>query len=64
MVVDAAAGSRFYAFEKSIDSGENWKVINKNPFMDEAGSAEGIIFFQMILVLLEFRGIWTVLSNI
>jgi len=29
VVVDAAAGSRFYAFEKSIDSGENWKVINK-----------------------------------
>lgn len=46
VVVDAAAGSRFYEFEKSIDSGENWKVINKDPFMDEAGSAEGIIFFS------------------
>ena len=46
VVVDSAAGSRFYALEKSIDSGENWKIINKDPFMDETGSAEGIIFFS------------------
>lgn len=45
-VVDAAAGSRFYALEKTIDGGNNWEMINENPFMDNAGVAEGITFFS------------------
>lgn len=46
VVVNAAAGSRFYKLDKSIDSGQSWDVINENPFMDEAGVAEGIVFFS------------------
>lgn len=46
VVVNAAAGSRFYELEKSTDSGQSWDVINENPFMDEAGVAEGIVFFS------------------
>ncbi len=45
VVIDAAASSRFYALEKSIDDGVNWDTINKNAFMDKAGMAEGIVFF-------------------
>ncbi|WP_018659293.1 WD40/YVTN/BNR-like repeat-containing protein [Allofustis seminis] len=45
VVIDAAAGSRYYALEKSSDGGSHWEMINQNPFMDETGVAEGIIFF-------------------
>lgn len=46
VVADAAAGSRFYRLEKTTDGGKKWQTVNKNPFIDKAGVAEGIIFFS------------------
>lgn len=46
VVVDAAAGSRFYSLEKSTDAGEQWTRINEDPFDGSAGVAEGIEFFD------------------
>lgn len=46
IIMDAAAGSRFYAMEKTTDGGDTWKMVNKNPFMGEIGAAEGIEFFS------------------
>ena len=38
-VVDAAAGSRFYDFEKTEDGGYTWTVINEDPFGGQIGVA-------------------------
>lgn len=46
VVINAAAGSRFYSLEKSINGGQNWEVVNGNPFADQAGVAEGIVFLS------------------
>ena len=46
VVVDAAAGSRFYSLEKSTDAGNQWTRINEDPFDGSAGVAEGIEFFD------------------
>ena len=46
VVVDAAAGSRFYSLEKSTDAGTEWTRINEDPFDGSAGVAEGIEFFD------------------
>lgn len=45
-VIDAAAGSRYYELEKTENGGVAWEKLNPNPFMDEAGAAEGILFFD------------------
>lgn len=46
VVVDAAAGSRFYSLEKTTDAGNQWTRINEDPFDGSAGAAEGIEFFD------------------
>ena len=46
VVVDAAAGSRFYVMEKSVDKGAVWERINENPFLGQAGVAQGMVFFD------------------
>lgn len=46
VVVDAAAGSRFYSLEKTTDAGNQWTRINEDPFDGSAGVAEGIEFFD------------------
>lgn len=56
VVVNAAAGSRFYSLEKSNDGGQNWKVVNENPFADQAGVAEGILFFSNNLGFIGIQG--------
>lgn len=45
MVVDAAAGSRFYVMERTADGGDTWERINEDPFDNQAGVAEGVMFF-------------------
>ncbi len=45
VVLDAAAGSRFYGLEKTTDAGKHWERINEDPFLGETGVAEGIEFF-------------------
>ena len=45
VVTDAAAGSRFYALEKTTDGGTIWERINDDPFGGSIGVAEGIEFF-------------------
>lgn len=46
-VSDAAAGSRFYSLKKIDENGTT--VINKNPFLDNIGVANGIHFFNQKL---------------
>ena len=46
VVTDAAAGSRFYVMEKTMDGGFTWKCINDDPFSGQAGVAEGLIFYD------------------
>lgn len=46
-VSDAAAGSRFYSLKKTDENGTT--VINKNPFLDNIGVANGIHFFNQKL---------------
>ena len=43
-VVDAAAGSRFYDFEKTEDGGYTWTVINEDPFNGQVGVAREMNF--------------------
>lgn len=45
-VADAAAGSRFYIMEKTINGGASWNVYNEDPFLGQSGTAEGLIFFD------------------
>ncbi len=45
-VVDAALGSRYYTLECSDDGGINWKVVNQDPFLGQAGVAAGIAFID------------------
>ena len=45
-IADAAAGSRFYILEKTEDGGASWEVLNKNPFLGQAGVAEGLMFYD------------------
>ena len=46
VVVDAAAGSRFYVMERTADGGDTWERINEDPFDNQAGVAEGVMFFN------------------
>lgn len=45
-VADAAAGSRFYIMEKTEDGGASWELLNEDPFQEEFGVAEGLLFFD------------------
>lgn len=46
VITDAAAGSRFYVMEKTIDGGTTWECINADPFSGQLGVTEGLIFFD------------------
>lgn len=46
VVADAAAGSRFYVLEKSVDAGKTWERINEDPFGGQIGVTEGLLFFD------------------
>ncbi len=46
VVTDAAAGSRFYVMEKTVDGGTTWECINEDPFSGQLGVAEGLMFFD------------------
>lgn len=43
-VVDAALVSRFYDFQKTLDGGEHWTVVNPDPFGQTPGVTDGIYF--------------------
>lgn len=45
-VVDAALGSYFYKLEESRDAGTSWKDLNSDPFNNDTGQAQGMIFFD------------------
>lgn len=45
-VDDKASGSFFYSLHKTNDSGNNWFVINENPFNGAVGEAYGIYFID------------------
>ena len=45
-VEDKAAGSFFYSLQKSNDSGNNWSVLNEDPFNGAVGEASGIYFID------------------
>lgn len=55
VVVDAAAGSRFYVMERTADGGDTWERINVDPFDNQAGIAEGVIFFMIVLELQDLQ---------
>lgn len=44
VVVDAAAGSRWYALQATKDGGGNWNTINEDPFLGNDGVAVNIAF--------------------
>lgn len=46
VVTDAAAGSRFYVLEKSVDAGKTWERTNEDPFGGQIGVTEGLLFFD------------------
>lgn len=46
VVADAAAGSRFYVMEKTVNGGTSWERINADPFGSQLGVTEGLIFFD------------------
>lgn len=46
IVTDAAAGSRYYELEKTVDGGTGWEKVNQDPFDENIGVAEGLIFFD------------------
>uniref|UniRef100_UPI004056666F WD40/YVTN/BNR-like repeat-containing protein n=1 Tax=Agathobacter sp. TaxID=2021311 RepID=UPI004056666F len=46
VITDAAAGSRFYEMERSMDGGLTWETINTNPFDGAIGVAEGLQFLD------------------
>lgn len=45
-VVDAAAGSRFYALKQTLDGGESWEILNPDPFLGSTGVSSGITFID------------------
>jgi hypothetical protein len=45
-VTDAAAGSRFYGLERTVNGGSSWEDVNGNPFEGNLGVAEGLVFFD------------------
>ena len=55
-VTDAACGSRFYILEKTEDGGATWEVLNEDPFLEQAGVAEGLIFFDEHLGIAGLAG--------
>lgn len=46
VITDAAAGSRFYVMEKTMDGGSTWECLNDDPFSGQLGVAEGLIFYD------------------
>lgn len=46
VVKDVAAGSRFYGMERTADGGKTWEMINADPFENEMGVTEGLLFFD------------------
>ena len=55
VITDAAAGSRFYVMEKTMDGGSTWECINDDPFSGQLGVAEGLIFYDETLGLQELQ---------
>lgn len=55
-VADAAAGSRFYIMENTSDGGAEWKIINENPFNNQSGVAQGLIFFDKNFGIIGLTG--------
>lgn len=56
VVTDAAAGSRFYEMDQTIDGGDNWNRIQKDPFVGSIGVAEGLIFYSKEIGIIGMCG--------
>lgn len=46
VITGAAAGSRFYVLEQTVDGGTTWERIHEDPFDGNLGVAEGLLFFN------------------
>lgn len=46
VVTDAAAGSRYYELEQTVDGGKAWEKVCENPFDGNIGVAEGLVFLD------------------
>lgn len=46
VVVNAAAGSRYYGLEKTEDGGKHWDRVSGSPFEEAAGASEGLLFLD------------------
>lgn len=46
VVTDAAAGSRYYEMDRTVNGGTTWERINTDPFGGEIGATEGLLFFD------------------
>ena len=48
-IIESAAGSHYYALEKTTSGGTTWERINLSVFNDSGGSASGLVFFDELL---------------
>lgn len=54
-VVDAAAGNRFYNLNKTVNGGDDWQLINEDPFHGQGGSDAKVQFIDENLGFLFFK---------
>lgn len=45
-ITGAAAGSRFYSLFGTSDGGNNWNIVNEDPFLGRSGGASGMTFIN------------------
>ena len=57
-VTDSALGSHLYALCQTDDGGENWRTINKDPYLNHTGVSAGITFINESLgfIALSYSG--------
>lgn len=46
VVVNVAAGSRYYGLEKTEDGGKHWDRVSGSPFEEAADASEGLLFLD------------------
>lgn len=46
VILDAMTGSRYYGLRHTTDGGQNWSMLNSDPFLGSTGVADGIEFID------------------
>ena len=46
VILDAMTGSRYYGLRHTTDGGQNWNMLNSDPFLGSTGVADGIHFID------------------